>query len=408
VRTSALCLGSMACAGLLVLSAGCNSRAAQPVENKRPAAPVVLAEASRKDVPVQITAIGYGTPYLTVSVLARVTGQLVKVGFQQGADVEDGDLLFVIDPRPYQDAVAQAEATLAKDKAAQQQAEATAARDRATAVNARSQQKRYTDLYQQGIVSREQYDQYKSTGDAAEEAVRADEANIAVAKEAVKLDQVMLSNARLQLSYTEIRAPISGRTGNLNVQLGNMVRETGTTPLVVINKISPIYVTFSVPESNLAEIRRYSAAGKLRVTAAPPQAGGPPETGVLDFIDNTVDTATGTIGLKGLFPNPAHRLWPGQFLNVVLDLTVDRGAVVVPSAAVQTGQNGKYVYVVDSNLVAHERAVEVGPSVGSDTVIRSGVAAGERVVTDGQLGVVNGALVQPVGQMGTVQQALAP
>ena len=401
-------LGGAACLGTLLFATGCNSPAAQPVKNRAPAAVVVLATASRMDVPVQVSAIGYGQPYLTVSVLARVTGQLIKVGFEQGADVNEGDLLFVIDPRPYQDAVNQAEATLARDVQAERQAEANTIRDQATAADARAEQKRYTDLYEAGIVSREQYDQYKSTGDAAEATVRADEAAVAVAKEAVRQDQAALSTARLQLSYTTIRAPISGRTGNLNVQIGNMVRDTSTTALVVINKITPLYVAFSVPERLLPDIRRYSAAGKLEVTAAPPAAVGPSETGVLDFIDNTVDTATGTIGLKGLFQNSGRRLWPGQFLNVVLDLTVDRGAVVVPSAAIQAGQTGKYVFVVDSNLVAHQRTVETGPSVGTQTVILSGVAAGERVVTDGQLAVVNGARVQPASQMRAVSQAPTP
>jgi membrane fusion protein, multidrug efflux system len=228
--------------------------------------------------------------------------------------------------------------------------------------------------------------------------VRADEANVNVAKEAIGVDRANLAAAELQLSYTEIRAPISGRTGNLNVQEGNMVRDTDTTPLVVINQISPIYVTFSVPEKELPDIRRYSQAGKLPVKAWPPGASARPETGVLDFIDNTVDQTTGTIRLKGLFHNSDRQLWPGQFLNATLDLTVEHNAVVVPNAAVQPGQNGQYVLVVDANLIAHEQPVETGPVDGNNTVILKGLAPGERVVVDGQLSVVPGAKVELVSR----------
>ncbi len=395
------------CVLLLLSSVGCASKAGQPSAGRGLAPTVAVATASIRDVPVEIRAIGNGEPYLTVAVRARVSGQLQKVYFKQGADVSEGDLLFLIDPRPYEDQVAQAKATLARDMAAQQQSEAAAARDRSTAENARAEAARYTDLFNQGIVSSEQYDQFRTGAQAADNAVKADEANIAAARDAVQVDQASLANAELQLSYTQIRAPITGRTGSLNVQIGNMVKDQDTTPMVVINEISPLYVSFSVPERFLPQIRQYSATGKLTVTAMPPQ-GDTPESGVLDFIDNTVDTATGTIRVKGVFENSTRRLWPGQFLNVVLTLTVDRGAVVVPTAAVQAGQNGQYVFVVDRNLVARERSVETGPVIGNDTVIVKGVAAGERVVTDGQLAVIPGAKVQLLAQQSAVSVPSLP
>lgn len=393
--------------GLLLATAGCSSRAAQRAEGRRQSVPVEVGLASRQDVPVQLTAIGNGEPYLTVAVRARVSGQITKVYFKQGADVRQGDLLFLIDPRPFQDQVDQAEATLQRDVAAERQAEAALVRDRATAANAGADAARYKELFEQGIASRQQFDQFETGAQAAAATAKASDENVAVAREAVRLDRVRLADARLQLSYTEIRAPITGRTGNLNVQAGNMVKDQDNTPLVVINQVSPIYVTFAVPESALPEIRRQSQADALRVSAVPPGSTIPTEPGVLDFIDNTVDTGTGTIRLKGLFRNTDLRLWPGQFLNVTLDLRVDRDAVVVPSAAVQTGQDGKYVFVVDGGMTARLRPVVTGPVHGGNTVIVKGVAPGDRVITDGQLGVVDGSRVQLAGRNLGAQRAPA-
>jgi len=384
------------CAALLTVYTGCTSRAAPPANDPGPAPVVVLGDVTREDVPIEIHAIGSGQAYQVVAVRARVTGQIVKVYFKQGADVKEGDPLFLIDPRPYQETVRQVKATLARDQAALQQAQAATARDRSVAKNARVEAARYLDLFKQGIVSHEQSDQFGTTAQSNDDTVRADEANIAVAQQAIHMDEANLAAAQLQLGYTDIRAPLGGQTGDLHVFEGSMINPSDASPLVTINQIRPLYVTFSVPEANLGDIRKYSAAGKPTVTAAPPQPAEAAETGVLDFIDNMVDSATGMIQLKGLFANTGRKLWPGQFLNVVLHLTVRRGAVVAPSAAIQNGQNGKYVFVVDSNSIAHERQVTTGVTYGASTTVESGLAPGERVVIDGQLNVVPGKRVQPV------------
>ncbi|HWB86432.1 MAG TPA: efflux RND transporter periplasmic adaptor subunit [Bryobacteraceae bacterium] len=378
-----------------LLWTGCTSEADSVRKSPKAAPPVVLATATVQDVPIEVRAIGNGEAYSSVAVKAQIAGQLMKVYFKEGADVKKGDMLFQIDPRPLQNQIAEMKATIAKDQATEQQAEAAASRDRSTAENARAQAGRYANLFKQGIVSREQNDQLTSAAQSAEDAVRADEANLAAAKQNTRVDESKLKDAELQLSYTSIVSPINGRTGTLNFKEGNLIKDQADTPLVIINQINPIYVTFAVPEGALREIRENSAKGKLKVEATP-QGSSEPETGVLDFIDNTVDASTGTIKLKGLFTNARRRLWPGQFVNVALRLGTRRNAVLAPTAAVQAGQKGKYVLVVDANQIAHERQVTAGAVVGNDTVIESGLTAGERVIIDGQMAVVNGAQVAPV------------
>ncbi len=239
----------------------------------------MLGDVTREDVPIEIHAIGSGQAYQVVAVRARVTGQIVKVYFKQGADVKEGDPLFLIDPRPYQETVRQVKATLARDQAALQQAQAATARDRSVAKNARVEAARYLDLFKQGIVSHEQSDRFGTTAQSNDDTVRADEANIAVAQQAIRMDEANLAAAQLQLGYTDIRAPLGGQTGDLHVFEGSMISPSDASPLVTINQIRPLYVTFSVPEANLGDIRKYSAAGKPTVTAAPPQAPEAAETG---------------------------------------------------------------------------------------------------------------------------------
>jgi multidrug efflux system membrane fusion protein len=374
IRLLALC-------GIAAAAGACSAGSASPQQTSRPpaAVPVTVAPVMRKAMPKQIAVIGNVEPYTTVAVRAQVQGELTGVHFREGQDVRKGDLLFTIDPRPFQAALQQAEANLAKD--------------RAQLANAQAQVQRYEDLLKRGIATREQVDQIVSNASALNAAVKADEA--------------LVENARLQLQYTTIRAPISGRTGALMVHQGNLVKANDTTPLVTINQVTPIYVGFAVPEQWLPELKKYEAAHTLKIDAAPPNEVGPPAAGSISFMDNAVDPATGTIRVKGMFPNRDRRLWPGQFVNVVLTLTTEPNAVVVPSQAVQTGQQGQYVFVVKPDRTVDSRPVAVERTVGGESVIARGLEPGEEVVTDGQLRLVPGAKIEiknaPQGGKGPAQ-----
>jgi multidrug efflux system membrane fusion protein len=347
--------------GLVLLSVNC-ARKSTPAA--APAVAVRVATVARKDVPLQLEAIGRAQPYSFVQFTAQVGGSLLEVGFKEGQDVRAGDLLFRIDPRPFEIALSQAEAVRAKDEAQLR--------------NAEDDVQRYVELAQKDYVTQELYERLKS--------------NVEVQKAAVQADRAAVDSARLNLSYCLIRSPIDGRTGGLDVYPGNLVRANDPSPLVVINQVVPIYVVFSVPEQHLPAIRRYRARGPLQTLAAPP-GGGQAARGLLSFVNNAVDPATGTIELKATFPNADRRLWPGQFLNVVLTLTVEQGVVVIPSQAVQTGQAGQYVMVVQEDMTVQSRPVEVDRLYGEEAVIRSGLKAGEKVVTDGLLRLVPGARV---------------
>jgi multidrug efflux system membrane fusion protein len=302
-------------------------------------------------------------------------------------------VLFTIDPRPFEAAVRQAEATVAKDAAALKQAEATLERDQAQLEMSRVQERRYAELLRRELIAREQYDQLKTNWAAMEATVEADRAAVENARAAVRADQAALDNARLNLSYTTIRSPIDGRAGNVLVQVGNVVKGNDDNPIVVINQIHPIYLSFAVPEQYLADIKRYRAQRPLRVEARLPNRLEPVATGQLTFINNTVDPGTGTIQLKATFENRDNALWPGQFLDAVLTLTA-QPAIVVPSQAIQPGQKGPFVFVVKADRTVESRPVQPGTRLGAETTVVSGLAPGERVVTDGQLRLVPGAKVQ--------------
>jgi membrane fusion protein, multidrug efflux system len=391
-------LPAWVCAAALVL-AGCGDRPGDGPDAKAasrpPAVPVTVSDVAVRDVPVQVRAIGNVQAYATVSVLSLVGGELFKIHFTEGQDVKAGDLLFAIDPRPFQAALLQAQAQLAQHQAQIAQAQANLTRDRAQWENARVEEARYKKLAEGGFVAREQYDQMRTNEQSLAATIDADEAAVSTARAVAQADQAMIENAQLQLSYTEIRAPIDGRTGNLLIHQGNVVKANDVgNPLVVITRVHPIYVTFAVPEQYLDRIKRYRAAGQLGVEAMTQGPAERTDRGELSFINSTVDATTGTIQLKATFPNADNSLWPGQFVNVVLTLTTERDALVIPSQAIQPGQQGSYVFVVKPDLTVESRPVVVAFADGLDSIIIKGLARGERVVTDGQLRLVPGARVE--------------
>lgn len=343
-----------------------NSNAAEKKAAGGPAIPVVVASVVKKAVPLRVEAIGNVEAYKTVSIKARVDGQIVKVFFTDGQEVAEGQPLFQLDPRPF-------EATL-------RQAEAALLRDKAQLDRAKTQQERYQDLLNKNFVSPDAYAQFVTNADTAAAAVRASEA--------------ALESARLQLEYATIRAPISGRTGKIMIQLGNLVKANDTVSLVVINQVAPVYLSFAVPEQYLGQIREYMGTAKLPVEARI-QGVQNIATGELAFIDNTVDAGTGTVRLRAVFQNKDRVLWPGQFVTASVTLREEQDALVVPSQAVQTGPRGSFVFVVKPDLAAEVREVAVERVEGTQSVIAKGLQAGERVVVNGQSRLVAGSRVNP-------------
>jgi multidrug efflux system membrane fusion protein len=361
-------------------------------------APVVVAKVSQKDVPIEVSVVGNVEAYATIMIIPQVGGQLQQVSFSEGDIVKKGQKLFMIDPRPLQAQLEQSTANLARDKALLSQAEANLARDIASEKYARAEAGRYGKLFEQGIVSKEQGDQYLTNADTLEQSVLADRAAIESDRAQMSSDQAAIENAKVQLSYTTIPSPIDGKTGNLTVKQGAVVT-ANTTNLDTITQIEPIYVTFAVPEAELADVKRYMAQGKLMVTART-QTGDAMEHGELTFVDNNVDMTTGTIKLKGTFPNTDRKLWPGQYVNVVLRLTTRPHALVVPNQAVQSGQDGTFVYLVKPDRTVIARNVTTGPRVDQDLVIEKGLEDGDTVVTEGQLRLAPGSRVQVRGEGG--------
>jgi membrane fusion protein, multidrug efflux system len=356
-------------------------------------APVTVAKVSQRDVPIELSVVGNVEAYATITIIPQIGGALTEVYFHEGDYVKKGDKLFLIDPRPLQAALAQSEANLLRDQALLGQATANLARDTASEKYARDEAGRYMKLFDEGIVSREQGDQFRTNADTLAQSVLADKAAIESAKAQMSADGASIDNAKVQLSYTAITSPITGRTGNLMVKQGNVV-SGNSTQLIGITQIEPIYVTFAVPEMNLGDVKRFMAQSKLAVIAKTQDGGGATERGQLTFVDNNVDMTTGTIKLKGTFDNPDHKLWPGQYVNVTLRLTTRPNALVVPNQAVQSGQDGSFVYVVDENRRVAVRPVVVGPRVDQDLVIDKGLEQGETVVTEGQLRLAPGSQVQ--------------
>ncbi|HEY7788353.1 MAG TPA: efflux RND transporter periplasmic adaptor subunit [Casimicrobiaceae bacterium] len=352
---TAACLLLIAGAVAVAFRYAAGSRAALP--KVAPAIPVSVATVTLKTVPVRLRAIGNVEPFTTVAVKARIDNQIVAVHFKEGQEVHKGEILFELDRRPLEAQLAQAQANLLKD--------------RALLDHANEQEKRYKDLLDKKFISPDAYAQIRTNAETAAAQVRADDAGI--------------QSARLSLDYCTIRAPITGYAGKIQIQEGNLVKANDTGPLVVINQVVPINTSFSVPEQSLAAVRKYQADGELQVTAEVPNSGLAPIPGRLSFIDNTTDATTGTIKLKAEFPNTDKSLWPGQFVDVVLTLTHQDNAIVVPTNAIQNGPNGQYVFVVmpDRTVALHD--VKVARSEGDFTVVASGVKPGQTVVTVGQL-----------------------
>jgi len=330
-----------------------------------PAIPVTVAPVRQDVVPFRLLAIGHVEAYATVSVKARVDGQIVEVGFKEGEEVPRGRALFKIDPRPYEAALRQAEANFLRDTAQKDQA--------------RSQERRYKDLLDKNFVSKEAYAQIRTNADTAEAVAQGSRA--------------ALDNATLNLEYCTIRSPIEGYLGKIQIQMGNLVRANDASPLVVINQVHPIYVNFSVPEQQLVAVRGYMSSGPLAVDALAPGSDRSAATGTLVFVDNAVDPSTGTIKLRARFQNGENALWPGQFVNVRIKLYDQKDALVVPSKSVQTGPNGQYVFVVKPDMTAELRKVTVERTEGDDAIIATGLQKGEQVVTQGQLRIGAGAKV---------------
>jgi membrane fusion protein, multidrug efflux system len=384
--------GSVA-AALVFILVGCTKVAPPQVE--RGAVPVAVAKAARKSVPVLLNAIGNVEAYSTIAVKAQIGGYLRHVYFKEGQDVQKDALLFEIDPRPYEQAVSQAEATIVRDIALQHQAEANLAKDKAQSENTRAQANRYSKLTTEGVVSKEQNEQFRTNANAMDESVKADQAAIESALAAVNADRAALEAAKLNLSYCRITSPINGRTGILQVKEGNLVKANADTPMVTINQVAPIYVTFAVPEQQLGAVRESRARSEMRVEAQIPNRQAAAKQGVLTLIDNAVDITTGTIKLKASFPNTENLLWPGQFVNVVMTLGHEANVTVVPSEAVQTGQSGPYAFVVKSDNTVESRQLITGRVIGHETIVDKGIQPGDTVVIDGQMRLVPGALVKP-------------
>jgi multidrug efflux system membrane fusion protein len=321
------------------------------------AVPVSVATALQQDVAVRLQSIGNVEPFATVAVKARVDGQIVEVNFKEGQEVRRGSVLFKIDPRPFEAALRQAEANFLKDTAQKDQA--------------RSQERRYQELLQKNFVSKEAYAQFRTNADTAEAVAQASRA--------------ALDSAKLNLEYCTILAPIDGFTGKIQISKGNLVKANDTNPLLVLNQVHPIYVSFAVPEQRLAALRSYMGKGSLVVEAAPTVTDKPPASGTLIFVDNAVDQTTGTIKLRGLFQNKDNALWPGQFVNVSVKLYEQKNAVMVPSQAVQTGPDGQYVFIVKPDMTTEVRKVTVERSEGESSIIAAGLKGGEQVITRGQL-----------------------
>ena len=400
-----------ACLAVVLLAVGCSGTPAQSAASGGgrggrggrggggAAQPVVTARVSQRDVPVELVAVGNVEAYSTISVKSQVTGELQRAYFREGDVVKKGDRLFTIDPRPLEASLKQAEATLARDEALLNQAEAQIARDRANAEYQQLTADRQAKLAARGLISKDASEQSRAGADATLGTITADKAAYESARAQLLMQQSVVDIAKVQLSYADIRAAINGRTGSNTVKPGNLV-SANSTELVTITELQPVYVTFAVPAVHLATVKEHVGKDPLLVMAASPETGGQPIEGRLTFVDNAVDPASDTIKLKATFPNTDLRLWPGQFTRVTLRLATLSNATVVPSQAVQTGQDGQFVFVVKQDSTVDVRPVIVAQRIGETVVIGKGLTPGERIVTEGQLRLEQGTLIQATDSAG--------
>lgn len=375
--------------GLLLVHSACNKSSADAgkkgVGKKGgESVPVVVAKTQVRNVPLEVQVIGNVEAYSIVSVKSQITGLLEKVHFNEGDYIKKGDLLFSIDQAPFMATLSQMEANVARDRAALEQVKANLSRDQAQLKYQTSQANRYANLFKEGVIAKDAAEQVQTSADTLSHAVNADQAAIQSAVASIAAGEASVRNARIQLSYTTIRSPIDGRTGNITAKEGNLA-SANVTELVTINQVQPVYVTFAVPEGQLTQIKGFLAQGKVSVNAAPPDDPVHPETGTLTFVDNRVDATTGTIRLKATFPNVGRKLWPGQFVRVSMRLSTVMNAVLVPNQAVQTGQDGPYVYRVRPDMTVEMAKIVVGGRVEQDIVVQSGLQPDDTVVSEGQL-----------------------
>ena len=351
------------------LVSGCSKEQAAPPP--RPPIPAVVGKVGQKTVPVELDAVGNVEPYATVAIKAQVPGEILDVYFKEGDFVSKGQILLKIDPRPYEAALAQAQAALARDKV--------------LAENNRAQAKRYQSLLAEGVVPAQQVETFTSAADSSEASLRADEAAI--------------KTAELNLEYCTIRSPLDGRTGTLMLKPGNLVK-VADVPIVVINQVNPIFVNFAVPQQFWPDLTKFTAERSLHVKAMVPKDSGPSEEGTVTFLDNAVDATTGMIHLRATFNNAQNRLWPGLFVNILLTLSQQAGATVVPEQAIVDGEQGKFVYVVNSENRVQPRPVSTSRTVDGQVVIDKGLRPGEMIVTDGQGRLSPNAKIDPKSNVG--------
>jgi len=383
---------------------GCATKAQQSFD--RPPAPVSVTTVVTQDVPTYLDAIGKTVAREVVAIHPQVSGRIVQIHFTDGTDVKKNDLLFTIDTRPFEVSLRQAQANLSRDTALKKQAEANLTRDIAQAKWGEVQVKRYLTLVEQGVVSREQYEQLRTNADSLNASAEADRAAVGSADEAIKVDQAAIDSVKVQLSYCYIRSPIDGRAGQRLVDVGNVVNSGGSgnantdsgggggNSLLVIQRLDPIYADFTISQTNLAEVQQQMREGRLKTEVRIPDDAGDASTGQLTFLDNAVQNTTGQVNLRATIPNTGHRFWPGRFVNIRLVLSTIHEAVLVPASAPQMSAKGPFVYVIKQDLTAEQRSVTLGQRQGDLVVVEKGLAPGEQIVTNGQLGVTPGGKVR--------------